>query len=84
LFSAVTSAFVIEVENSLSPNYTQFTYIVLTIIANATLGHPSADLNAALPQWSGSRPTIVHVQSILYSILAASLLSAFIAMLGKQ
>jgi hypothetical protein len=84
LFSAVTSAFIIDVESSLQPDYTQFTYTVLTIIANTSLGHPPADLNAALPQWSGPNPTIVHVQSILYSSLAASLLAAFVAMLGKQ
>jgi len=29
-------------------------------------------------------PTVVHVQAILYSSLAASLLAAFVAMLGKQ
>ena len=71
-------------ESSLQPDYTQFSYTVLTIIANATLGHPTADLNSALPQWPGPNPVIVRVQSILYSSLAASLLSAFIAMLGKQ
>ena len=53
-------------------------------MANISLGHPPADLNSVLPQWNGPDPTIVHVQSILYSSLAASLLSAFIAMLGKQ
>ena len=80
----MTSAFIIDVETSLQPDYKQFTYTVLTIIANTSLGHPPADLNSVLPQWSGPDPAIVHVQSTLYSSLAASLLSAFIAMLGKQ
>ena len=38
----------------------------------------------AVPQWSGPPRTIVQVQAILYASLAASLLSAFLAMLGKQ
>ena len=38
-----------------------------------------------LPQpWTGPPPTIVQVQAILYASLAASLFSAFLAMLGKQ
>ena len=36
------------------------------------------------PQWSGPPHTIVQVQAILYASLAASLLSALLAMLGKQ
>lgn len=34
--------------------------------------------------WTGPDPTLVQVQAILFSSLAASLLSAFVAMLGKQ
>ena len=37
-----------------------------------------------LPQWTGPSPTMVHVQVILFASLAISLLSAFLAMLGKQ
>ena len=37
-----------------------------------------------LPHWAGPPPTIVHVQAILFASLVASLLSAFLAMLGKQ
>ena len=37
-----------------------------------------------VPLWSGPPRTIVQVQAILYASLAASLLSALLAMLGKQ
>ena len=37
-----------------------------------------------LPQWTGPPPAMVHVQAILFASLSASLLSAFLAMLGKQ
>ena len=37
-----------------------------------------------LPQWAGPPRAMVHVQAILFASLASSLLSAFLAMLGKQ
>ena len=37
-----------------------------------------------LPQWTGPPRAIIQVQAILYASLAASLFSAFLAMLGKQ
>ena len=37
-----------------------------------------------VPRWSGPPHTIIQVQAILYASLAASLLSALLAMLGKQ
>ena len=37
-----------------------------------------------VPRWSGPPHAIVQVQAVLYASLAASLLSAFLAMLGKQ
>ena len=84
LFSAVTSAFIIDVQSNLQPDYGQMSFQLLQIIANASLGNVPTAANAALPQWSGPDPTTVRVQAILYSSLAASLLAAFIAMLGKQ
>ena len=38
----------------------------------------------SLPQWTGAPYGIIHVQTMLYASLAASLFSAFLAMLGKQ
>jgi len=37
-----------------------------------------------VPHWSGPPRTIIQVQAMLYASLAASLFSAFLAMLGKQ
>ena len=59
-------------------------YALLKIIASTSLGNVPTGIDAAFPQWTGPDPAIVHVQAILYSSLAASLLAAFIAMLGKQ
>jgi len=38
----------------------------------------------SLPQWAGAPRGIVHVQAMLYASFAASLFSAFLAVLGKQ
>ena len=84
MFSAIASAFIFDVESQLKPDFTQSSYIMLTIIANISLGHSPADLNSVLPQWNGPDPTLVQVEAILYTSLAASLLAAFVAMLGKQ
>ena len=59
-------------------------YGILQIIANASLGHPPNGSAAAFPQWTGPDPDAVRVQAILYASLAATLLAAFLAMLGKQ
>ena len=38
----------------------------------------------SLPQWTGAPRAIIQVQAMLYASLAASIFSAFLAMLGKQ
>ena len=84
LFSAVASAFIVDAQNNLQPDFQQMNYTLLQIIASVQLGQTPTGSAAAFPQWDGPDPTIVHLQSILYSSLAASLFAAFIAMLGKQ
>ena len=84
LFSAVTSAFIIEVHSHLQQDPNDETAALLRVllykIDNTTFGNDPP----ILPQWTGPPRTIVHVQAILLASLAASLLSAFLAMLGKQ
>ena len=84
LFSAVTSAFIIDVQSQLQPDTGEETAALLRVliykIDNTTFG----DDPPTLPQWTGPPHTIIQVQAILYASLAASLLSAFLAMLGKQ
>ena len=54
--------------------------VLIHKIDNTTFGNDTP----ALPQWTGPPRTIVQVQAILFASLAASLFSAFLAMLGKQ
>ena len=84
LFSAVTSAFIIEVNSELQPDPGDETAALLRVliykIDNTTFGN---DVPTP-PQWNGPPHSIVQVQAILFVSLAASLFSAFLAMLGKQ
>ena len=80
----MTSAFIIEVNSELKPDPNEETAALLRILIykmdNTTFG---GDVPAA-PQWTGPPRMIIHVQAILFASLAASLFSAFLAMLGKQ
>ena len=80
----MTSAFIIEVNSQLQPDPNDETAALLRVliykIDNTTFGNNPP----ALPEWTGPPHTIVQVQAILFASLAASLFSAFLAMLGKQ
>jgi len=80
----VTSAFIIQVQSQLQSDPNDETAALLRVliykIDNTTFGNDVPPI----PQWSGPPHTIVQVQAILYASLAASLFSAFLAMLGKQ
>ena len=84
LFSAVASAFIIQVDSQLKPDSGDETAALLRVliykIDNTTFG---ANV-PALPQWTGPPPAMVDVEVILFASLAASLLSALLAMLVKS
>ena len=84
LFSAVTSAFIIEVNSELQPDPNQESaalHVILYNMNNTTFG----DNVPTIPQpWTGPPPAIAQVQAILYASLAASLFAAFMVMLSKQ
>ena len=84
MFSAVASAFIIQVDSQLKSDPGDETVALLRVlihkIDNTTFGNDVP----ALPQWTGPSRTMVQVQAVLFASLAASLLSAFLAMLGKQ
>ena len=80
----MTAAFVIQVQPELQQDPNEETAALLRVliykIDNTTFGNDVP----TVPHWSGPPRAIVHVQAILYASLAASLFSAFLAMLGKQ
>ncbi|KAF9780468.1 hypothetical protein BJ322DRAFT_294510 [Thelephora terrestris] len=83
LLSAVTSAFIIQVNSQLQPNSGVETTALLRSfihkIDNTMFGNVSTP-----PQWGGPSWATVLAQIFLVISLAASLFSAFLAVLGKQ
>ena len=83
LFSAVASAFIIDINSELKPDSNEETTALLRVLIykvdNTTFNNAPT-----VPQWTGPARTTVQVQAILYASLAISLFSAFLAMLGKQ
>ena len=80
----MTSAFIIQVQTQLQSDPNEETAALLRVliykIDNTTFG----DNIPAVPQWSGTPHATVQAQAILYASLAASLFSAFLAMLGNN
>ena len=82
LFSAVSSAFFIEVQSGLEPAYGEMNaaymrFLIYSINSSAFATPPD------LPAWNGPSEEIVVASNLLYASLATSL-AAFVAMLGKQ
>ena len=84
LFSAVTSAFIIDVQSELRSDPNDETAALLRVLIYKTDNTTFGNDIPPLPQWTGPPQMIVQVQAVLYASLTVSLLSAFLAMLGKQ
>ena len=85
LFSAVTSAFIIQIGSGLQPDPNEDTAALLRVLIYKVDNTTFGDSIPTIPQpWTGPPRMIVQVQAILFASLAASLFSAFLAMLGKQ
>ena len=85
LFSAVTSAFIIEVSPQLKPDQNEEAATLLRVLVYQADHTAFGDNIPIVPQqWTGPPRVMVLVQAILFGSLATSLFSAFLAMLGKQ
>ena len=84
LFSAVTSAFIIQVHSEFQPDSNEETAALLRVLIHKIDNTTFGDDVPTVPQWSGPTHTVIQVQAILLASLTASLFSAFLAMLGKQ
>ena len=80
----MTSAFIIQVQPQLQSDPNEETAALLRVLIHKIDNTTFGDNIPAVPQWSGPPQTIVQAQAILFASLAASLFSAFLAMLGKQ
>ena len=84
LFSAVSSAFNIDVQSKLEPGPNEMTAAYMRILIHTMNNSLFPDTDPDSATWTGPPPEIVTVQSLLYASLATSLFAAFLAMLGKQ
>ena len=84
MFSAVSSAFIIDVQSQLEPDPNDMTAAYMQILIRAVNSSlfPNADQTPIT--WTGPPPGIITVQSLLYTSLATSLFASFLAMLAKQ
>lgn len=84
LFSAVSSAFILDVQSKLEPDPSDMTAAYTQMLIHAVSGSLFPDADIASVTWTGPPPEIVVVQSLLNASLATSLLTSFLATLGKQ
>ena len=84
LFSAVSSAFIVDVESKLQPDPNEMTAAYMRILIHAVNSSLFPDADPKSAAWTGPPPEMVIVQSLLYVSLATSLFAAFLSMLGKQ
>ena len=84
LFSAVTSAFIIDIQSQLQSDPNDETAALLRVLIYKTDNTAFGNDVPTLPRWTGPPNVIVQVQALLYASLAASLLSALVVMLGRQ
>jgi hypothetical protein len=80
----VTSAFIIQVHPQLQQDPTDETAALLRVILYNMNNTAFGGNIPSLPQWTGPPRVMIQVQAMLYASFAASLLSALLAMLGKQ
>ena len=80
----MTSAFIVDINQQLQPDPNEETAALLRVLIHKFDNTTFGGSTPTVPVWPGPSRTVVQVQSILFSSLAASLFSALLAMLGKQ
>ncbi|KAJ7245953.1 hypothetical protein C8J57DRAFT_1724987 [Mycena rebaudengoi] len=83
LFSAVSSAFIIQIQPELQQDPNAVTQQLLRVLIHNANQSLFSGIDLAEPN-SGATTTIVIVQSLLYASLFFTLLAALLTVLGKQ
>jgi hypothetical protein len=83
LFSAVSSAFIIQIQPELQQDPNEVTQQLLHVLIHNANQSLFSGIDLAEPN-SGATTTVVVVQSLLYASLFSMLLAALLAVLGKQ
>ncbi|KAJ7262542.1 hypothetical protein C8J57DRAFT_1632428, partial [Mycena rebaudengoi] len=83
LFSAVSSAFIIQIQPELQQDPNEVTQQLLRILIHNANQSLCSGIDLAEPN-NGATTTIIIVQGLLYASLFSTLLAALLAVLGKQ
>ncbi|KAJ7244260.1 hypothetical protein C8J57DRAFT_1681059 [Mycena rebaudengoi] len=83
LFSAVSSAFIIQIQPELQQDPNEVTQQLLRILIHNANQSLFSGINMTEPS-GGTTTTVIIVQSLLYASLFSTLLAALLAVLGKQ
>ncbi|KAJ7670351.1 hypothetical protein B0H17DRAFT_1335591 [Mycena rosella] len=84
LFSAVSSAFIIQIQPELQPDPMDTNQALMRLLIHNINGSIFSDADISIPEWNGPPTIIVWVEILLYLSLICTLLSALLAVLGKQ
>ncbi|KAJ6597940.1 hypothetical protein B0H10DRAFT_741905 [Mycena sp. CBHHK59/15] len=84
LFSAVTSAFIIQIQPDLQQDPNEETQALLRLLIHTVNASVLSGTETLIPQWTGPSTIIVVVETLLYISLFSTLLAALLAVLGKQ
>ncbi|KAG1719788.1 hypothetical protein EDB19DRAFT_1598220, partial [Suillus lakei] len=82
LFSAISSAFILDMQSNLSPPAADATNALLELIYHTIQNDPSQ--TSISSEWTGPTTTIIWATSLAYASLMTTLLAALGATLGKQ
>ena len=85
LFSAISSAFVIDVQSKLDPNSSERSEAYLrAILLSLNRYIAPGEHPVAPPAWDDPSTEVITALNLLYASFLMSLLTAFVAILGKQ
>ncbi|KAF7369352.1 hypothetical protein MVEN_00263800 [Mycena venus] len=86
LFSAVSSAFIIQIQPELQPDPNTATQALLAVLVQNITGSSATQFSpeASISQTTTASTTVVIAQSLLYFSLFSTLLAALLAVLAKQ
>ncbi|KAJ7484175.1 hypothetical protein FB451DRAFT_1083552, partial [Mycena latifolia] len=85
LFSAVSSAFIIQIQPELQPDPNDMNQALMRLLIHTVNASIFSGPDILIPNSSSAPPALVVVaQSLLYVSLSCTLLAALLAVLGKQ
>ncbi|KAJ6523437.1 hypothetical protein DFH09DRAFT_198643, partial [Mycena vulgaris] len=84
LFSAVSSAFIIQIQPALQPDPDVMNQALMRLLIHIVNSSVFSDLDTIIPASPAPSALVVVAQSLLYVSLSCTLLAALLAVRGKQ